>query len=251
MCEDPVAEAKSSIEACTIDKLVDECRRPEGHMTDQISIKFMDMMADRFARLEQENSKLHKANLHLQQQLDLRAPSLYLIPESRYMQFSDGFYLEWVLFHPTGGPNFDFSRVFDPVMVINQLGSHAEEVLDEGHWNAVVSPTSFWLVSRINMSTDVTFGGEEIDCHVQGKSSKGPVLLRDFVNAVKATLQQCGARGRTQGGAMHMRVWNGLIPVGEDLVAVDDEGTLRHQLSSPGLQMMFCHPLTSKLPVTH
>lgn len=202
----------------------------------QVYVQFMDMVADRFARLEQENAQLHKANLHLQQQLDLRAPSLFLIPDSRYMQFSDGSYLEWVLFDPTGNLSGNpFSEPFDPTMVIHQGGTRHEALLDEAHWNAVVFPTSFWLNSRIDC--DSQFEGDDLDTRtsmsrvfVSSSSSGGPVLLRDFVGAVKPILRQMKACGHTCGGAMHWRVWNGLVPV---QVAKDFR---RYQLA--GLQML-------------
>lgn len=191
----------------------------------------MDMVADRFGRVEEENAKLRK-------DLDRRAPALFLLPHSRYMQFNDGHVLEWTLFSNALDNTYDCSAINDPTMA---KGGHVSP-LDEAHWNALVSPTSFPLSILLvpeehRLQEDYTSGEHP----VQGTSVDGPVLLRDLVRAVKIMMP--AAVNDSEESALSMRCWAGLVNGERHPV---DGGRVDRLLEYEGfgLHMVFHHPLS-------
>lgn len=187
----------------------------------------MDMMSDRFARLERENGDLNERL----QQLEGRNPTIYLIPQQRYMVFNDGYILLWYFFDHVEGEEYDFrSGIYEPRMY--QRGEDQSVALDEAHWNAFLHPTGF--IARISNQVDTYV------CDVEGRTPHGPVVFRDFHRAIVMFLKECH-RAFTHFHCPNTnacRIFRGLVPALPD-AGLDDE---KSYFDSEGLQLVFGDP---------
>lgn len=173
----------------------------------------MESVNAQLTTMVQENAALQSRVEQLEQQLERRAPSLFLTPASRYTMFSDGKPFRWELF-PHEGTDDQHRRSYRIPAGWNDCSDIQDPELNEEYWNAHVHPCAFDISFGVVWKTKVT--------GLQGYA----ITIRDLVRAIR-TLALSGRWSFR----WHCRVYDGLIP--------EDQESLMH---GNGMEVLFLRP---------